>query len=244
MNFITFGTYDYDKQIKRITSEASTFGCFKTVTGIYPYMLEKPFLDKHETFMQNNKRGHGFWIWKPQIVLQSLNSIPDGEVIVYADSGCTMNRYGINKLYEYVNKAKYHSKTGVVCFQMLPHLEEEWTKQKLFNILDCESYKKTPQIHATTFIIKKCPESMKLVEEWSYYSQKHELINEEDRSEQQSPPFIDFRHDQSIWSLLNKKHGSFIIQNDETYPPTNETPIWGTRIRKDHDTSFPHLSKA
>jgi hypothetical protein len=244
MNFITFGTYNYETQIKRITSEAHTFGCFKTITGIYPHMIEKTFLDKHETFMQNNKRGHGFWIWKPQIVLQSLNSIPDGEILIYADSGCSMNRFGIDKLNDYVNKAKYQSKTGIVCFQMPQHLEEQWTKQKLFDVLDCESYKKTPQIHATTFIIKKSPESMKLVEEWVKLSQIYDLIDESDISEQISPPFIEFRHDQSIWSLLNKKHDSLVIQKDETYPPNNRNPIWGTRIRSDTTTPYPHLSKA
>jgi hypothetical protein len=239
MNFITFGTNNYKKQIDRITKEASTFRCFNTITGIYPDMLEESFLEKHKSFMENNNRGYGFWIWKPQAVLQSLKNIPDGEILIYADSGCSMNRFGIDRLNEYVKKAKYISKTGIVCFQMTNHMEEQWTKSKLFDILECEKYKKTPQIHATAFIIKKCPESLKLVQEWSNYSQIYECIDESGESPH---PFIDFRHDQSIWSLLNKKYNSLIIETDETSVPQQNMPIWGTRIRGSNNTPYPYLS--
>jgi len=235
LHFATFGTHDYEKQVKRITEEASRFELFTTITGYNPDMLDKSFVERHGDFMNNNKRGYGFWIWKPQIVLQALESIPNGDILVYADAGCTLNHLAKQKLLAYINT---DSTTGVVCFQMPPHLEKWYTKDEVFGVLGCDHLKDTFQVHATAFLIRKCPASLQLVKDWSELTQRYELIDE---SGKQKYYFRDFRHDQGTWSLLNKLRGSHIIATDETFPPGRvEYPIWGSRIRKDSES--PYLS--
>lgn len=238
IHFLTFGTPDYQKQLDRITKEAELFECFSSIKGASVHDLDKDFTDKHSGFMKRNPRGYGFWIWKPQIVLQTLRNIPDGDVLVYADSGCNMNYHGKQRFMEYIDIATNKSPTGVVCFQMPPHKERWYTKQSIFDFLDASEYKEFFQIHATSFIIKKCPLSMSLVTDWSNMSQMYPFIDEHDKNVQ-SNDFIDFRHDQSIWSILNRKYGSYVIKTDETFPPNqNMMPIWGSRIRKDTESPY------
>jgi len=90
----------------------------------------------------------------------------------------------------------------------------------------------TPQVCATYTIIRKCQESIRIVEEWSRLTQQYTLINDS-YTVQPHPGFKDHRHDQSIWSILNKNHKTYIIVGDEPFPPGNEKiPIWATRIRR------------
>jgi hypothetical protein len=238
LHFLTFGTPDYRKQLDRIAREASLFQCFDTIQAASLGDLDNDFMINHSRFMETNAIGYGFWIWKPQIVLQKLRTMADGDVLVYADSGCNMNYRGKQKLLEYIELAKNESSTGVVCFQMPPHKEKCYTKQSLFELLDANEYKILDQIHATSFIIKKTHTSMNIVSDWSTISQQYQFIDERERHLQQ-PDFIDFRHDQSIWSLLNRKYGSYVISTDETYPPNRiDMPIWGSRIRKNADSPY------
>ena len=238
IHFLTFGTPDYKKQLDRISKEAELFNCFDSITAASTSDLDTEFLERHLSFMEHNRRGYGFWIWKPQIVLQTLRKMNDDDILVYADSGCNMNYHGKQRFMEYIDIAKNKSKTGIVCFQMPPHLEKSYTKRAIFNFLKAHEYENYFQIHATSFIIRKNSNSMNLVTDWSNMSQLYQYIDEHDR-QQQIPEFIDFRHDQSIWSILNRKYGSHVINTDETYPPNqNIMPIWGSRIRKDMESPY------
>ena len=238
LHFLTFGTPDYKKQLDRISHEASLFEMFNTITAASLSDLDNDFMRKHSMFMQNNPRGYGFWIWKPQIVLQKLREINDGDVLVYADSGCNLNYHGKDRMNEYIEYAKSRSNTGVVCFQMPPHKEKCYTKLAVFDYLKAHQYADYFQIHATSFIIRKCGLSMSLVTDWSNMTQMYNYIDEHDRM-LQIREFIDFRHDQSIWSILNRLYGSYVINTDETYPPNQGMmPIWGSRIRKDAESPY------
>ena len=44
----------------------------------------------------------GYWIWKPHIINKTIHSMPEGSVLVYADSGSVCNRNGIHRFGEYV----------------------------------------------------------------------------------------------------------------------------------------------
>jgi hypothetical protein len=227
VHFVTFGSDDYAKQVERITTEARNTGWFASVQGLYTRDLDKDFLDKHSTFLHG--RGYGYWIWKPQVILQSLLKLNDNEVLVYADSGCTINKKGTSRFLEYIDYAKHP--TGIVCFQMPQLPEFHWTKSEVFMELGMEQYN-TPQVCATYSIIRKCQESIRIVEEWSRLTQQYTLINDS-YTVQPHPGFKDHRHDQSIWSILNKNHKTYIIVGDEPFPPGNEKiPIWATRIRR------------
>ena len=93
-------------------------------------------------------------------------------------------------------------------------LEEYYTKQIIFNELDChEEIQKSAQCVGGIQIIKKTSHSVDLINKW-VSNMKYHLINDDRNNE--IPTFRDHRHDQSIYSCIVKKYGSIKIQ-DETW---------------------------
>ena len=43
-----------------------------------------------------NPRGSGYWIWKSQIILQTLEKMEKNDMLIYIDSGSTLNIRGGN----------------------------------------------------------------------------------------------------------------------------------------------------
>ena len=232
-HFVTFGSDDYSTQVERIVSQAKNTGWFASVRGMYTGDLSHEFLQKHSHMMGG--RGYGFWIWKPQVILQALSNLAENDVLVYADSGCSINKRGISRFNEYIQYANHPS--GVVCFQMPIYPEFHWTKEEVFAEMGREHYS-SPQICATYIIIRKCDASLKILQEWSRLTQRYDLINDTQMLPR-NLGFRDHRHDQSIWSILNKKNKTHIIVGDEGFPPgQNDKPIWATRIRSNETSPY------
>jgi hypothetical protein len=55
-------------------------------------MFNKRILDNNPDFVNRNKnilqqkRGAGYWLWKPYIIFQELYLARDGDIIVYSDA--------------------------------------------------------------------------------------------------------------------------------------------------------------
>jgi hypothetical protein len=103
--FITFSDgikYKYD----RIIEEAKTSKFFKECIPYTLKDLDKNFIDKHTKFIENNSRGYGYWIWKPYIILQTMEKLNYNDIIIFSDSGSVVNPNGFKRLkyyYEILN---------------------------------------------------------------------------------------------------------------------------------------------
>jgi hypothetical protein len=84
---------------------------------------------------------------------------------------------------------------------------------------------------ATTFILKKCNHTMKLVNEWYKYSSIYHLIDDSKSNAKNDDIFYEHRHDQSIFSLIRKKYGTEIIFNEVDFY-NNFSPIKAKRIKE------------
>jgi hypothetical protein len=236
--FLTFGgpTENYHYAVKRICSEATNFKIFDYIIGKTDNDLKNDeiFWSKHKDFIENNKRGYGYWLWKSYLVKKQLEQLNDNDILLYADSGCHLNINGLPRLFEYFNIVK-NSKFGILSFQM-DITESLYTKMDVGHCLNALDEMKTGQLHATTFIIKKCEHSVNLVNKWYNFCCIYNLINDTPSKKQNDPNFRDHRHDQSLWSIIRKKYGSEII-SDETYflnfvKDGQKYPIWAVRYRQ------------
>ena len=134
--FISFGgpTEDFHNTLKRICNEAKDFDYFNEIIGLTEKDLieDDIFWNKNKEFILNSSKGYGYWIWKPYLINKELEKMNDGDILVYADAGCKINKNGKKRFLEYIellnnNEKKY----GVISFQ-LDYEEYMYTKNKIF----------------------------------------------------------------------------------------------------------------
>lgn len=204
--FITFGSPDYYPALHRICQEARAFP-FDKIHGYTDLELKQDpvFWEKHGDFILQNPKGYGFWIWKPYLILKKLEELQEGDILVYADSGCELNPQGMERFLDYLDVLEM-SELGILSFQM-DHLEQDFTKKAILDYFQDDGT--TGQCVGGIQLIKKTPHSMKVVREWNKHL-LYEWIN--DTPDSHASP----RHDQSIYSMVVKKYGSVRLP-DETY---------------------------
>jgi hypothetical protein len=208
-------------------------GCFSGVFSLSENDLNEDFRIKHGSFLNNNRRGYGYFIWKPQVILQGLNRIPENSFLLYADAGCTLRKEGIPRLETYIEQANQHN---IFTFRM-GFKECHWTKMDVLIRLDFTSEEEmnSEQRVGTTHIWKNTPVSRDLLSEWIKISEYYPNINDSPSISKNHSEFKEHRHDQSLLSVLLKKHG-FPAIPDETWWNPNWTehvdyPIHATRLK-------------
>jgi hypothetical protein len=239
--FVTFGgpTENYHNRVKKICEQAESLNIFSEIRGLTDLVLKEnhyDFWNNHSEFLHNNKRGYGFWLWKPYIIRSVLQDVEADDIIVYMDSGCTINVEGKQRLNEYIDLLNSQTKFDIISFQMCMLPEVKYSKYALMKHMNVNNEDQhSGQCNATVILIRKGKHSISLTNKWYNIASIYNLINDEHHS-QEHKMFIDHRHDQSIFSILVKQMGSIKIP-DETYfgqewnTKGKKYPFWATRIR-------------
>jgi len=229
-HFISYGD-DRPNSVNRIKKQAESFNTFSTIDVYYNnniYTTE--FKDKF-SYVLNQKRGGGYWLWKYYLINEKMKKISDGEYIIYCDAGCELNNKGMKRYYEYLDMLD-NSEFGMLSFPLgwnkkkapPPNqgcTDKVWSVKQLFDFLKIDINSEiagTPQYVAGIQVIKKCEHSLKILDEYNKvlcYDQR--LITDFYNNKGQLSFFKENRHDQSIWSLIKKKYGSIVLEKDETF---------------------------
>ncbi|KAL7428992.1 hypothetical protein ACHAXM_001624, partial [Skeletonema potamos] len=157
--FRTYGTDDYAWTKRRIVQEALDTGWFVSVKAIGPDDLTAEFKKKFENLLKL-PRGGGYWIWKYDVIEQTLEEMKEGDFLVYLDAGSKVNKDGEERFRQYlkiVNESQY----DMLCFQY-PHAQAEyiWTTEKIFrafNISKEDPIRLSGQIEGGTLLMQKGP---------------------------------------------------------------------------------------
>jgi len=238
VHFITYGDDKFAKAKNRITNEAKSFGEFSTITAYSPENLSMDFKVQFSDIL-TQKRGGGYWIWKIDIIRQSLLKINTNDFLVYMDAGCTVNLHGKNKYAEYMQLFE-HTDHGILSFQMDMYPERNWTTKKIFDYFDVDlesNIATTGQYCAGIIIFKKNNHSKLFIDEFTKcINFDSQLITDKYNDKIANRFLKENRHDQSIMSLIRKKIGSIVIPDETQLKPfgSNKSkiiPFWQTRYR-------------
>ena len=89
-------------------------------------------------------------------------------------------------------------------------MEGHWTKRDTFIPMGCDTaqYAETKQLEAAFSLWRKTAFSMKFAQEWLSCAQDERIITDmpNQGGKENYPGFRGQRHDQSVWSILCKKH--------------------------------------
>jgi hypothetical protein len=248
IHFMTYGNNIFNDAKNRISQEAKLFNEFKSISVYGPDNIKKWVADKYQDIL-SQRRGGGYWLWRPFLVYEKMQSIKHNDIIVYTDAGCHLNPQGKKRFFEYIDMLK-HSKYGILSFQMSGNnnigslcKEKVWTTRQIFEYFNIDEQnseiKETGQYLGGVFILQKNKHSMNYLREFIKCIIKDKLlITDYYNNKNQASYFKDNRHDQSISSVLRKKIGSVVIDSDETWitPFGSEKslmyPFWAMRSRK------------
>lgn len=202
----------------RVERQADSMGLFDGFKSFDETMLDSDFRSRFKSKLRDDIRGFGYWCWKPQVALQALAQMRDGDVLVYVDAGCHLNPRGRQRLEEYVAALtpeipilafKYNDASQDIVLQArgVPDwTNEAWTKEDLFVALGVEpgAPLRTDQTyHATTFMLLNGPTARQFLTDWiEVFAKNWAMIDDTPSQAANAPNFQEHRHDQSIFSIL------------------------------------------
>ena len=235
VHFITYGNDRFTNSRLRIGREAEETGVFNSCTIYTPESLAlylTPEIKKRLEPLFNQYRGGGYWCWKPVIVLQTMEKIPENDWILYADSGCSFVQDRKNQITELISSLENSGKS-ILGYQM-EHLEEHWTKADMFHFFNVQNNKEiinTGQIIGGMFFIKNTPRTRSIYKEMVFIMENYpNLIDDSPSKIENDKSFNEHRHDQSLFSVILKINKEItMLVPDSTYHGSNF--IQATRIR-------------
>lgn len=181
---------------------AKRFGQFDKCIGYTREDIDDVFYQEHKEILDNPKGG-GFWLWKPYFIHRTLESMSDGDYLLYSDAGAFFLK-NVEILIKELEKSDQ-----TIMGTELPLIEYQWTKKELFRNMNCnyEKFKYSNQLQASPQLIMKCDFSSQFYKEYLLFAFNQININDTyDKKIKQENGFIEHRHDQSIFSLLYKKY--------------------------------------
>jgi hypothetical protein len=179
------------------------------------------FIDKHQEFINTHPEGYGYYIWKPKVILDILNKLDNNNILIYCDAGVYLNKNGINRLNEYLEKlndinidiitfsannnykAKYFIKMDAI-MNYYPKFNEE--------CLDINA------VYAGIIIIKKSTKTLNVITDWLNLCENYNFLNTcTSINYNEASYFVGNDKDIGLFNLcLSKYKISYAIYPDET----------------------------
>lgn len=201
---VNFATPPFFKAQQFNSKSAIQVGKFDQVFRTNPNLIDTQFRDLHSSVLRQ-ARGAGYWLWKPYFILNALDIVNTGDIVMYTDSASHFisSAAPLFSLLEQFNQ-------DVIPFELdLP--ESAWTKRDAYILLDADNsgFELSPQRLASFILIRKSVLSIQFCKEYLNFCTNENALTDMDNicGKPNYHDFVCHRHDQSIFSLLSKKYG-------------------------------------
>lgn len=239
---VSFASPDLRWTLRRLRVQAIELGTFDFVWTWSLKDLDPAFRATFQPILKKDVRGFGYWAWKPQVILQAMALLSDGDVLLYVDSGCHLNVAGKEKMEAFFERV-LETKSGILGTQMdVP--EKYWTKADLANFMGVQKDSRimeTGQMVGGVIFFRVTNETRNFVNTWLRVFEENLSLVDDSPSEMANPiGFKEHRHDQSVFSILAKKADIDTFPQSDIWVPNKEwskladSPI---QVRRDSHTS-------
>ncbi len=175
-----------------------------------------------------NERGSGFWAWKPFIILQALQKIPAGDIVLYSDVGrkfpyIILDR-PVDGFIKWLNEHNQDMVPGVMIPWNGPM--SMWTKRDalIATSMDRQEIHQATPIQASFSFWRNTPQTRQFVKEWLSLCIQRKLVSDDPSADGliELSDFKEHRHDQSLLNLCCIKHGIKGVDLGPDCPNFNE----------------------
>ncbi len=199
---ISYGDVQYKYSVALNLFTAKHMGQADEVRSYGPEDIDAEFRKKNaKTFAC--KRGGGYWLWKPYVIKKALDSINEGDYVMYLDAGA----YYVRSIRNLIRILERDGKDIFLSSSILPN--GDWCKADAFIETGCdtEAARRMHQIEPGYLLIKKSYDSVHFIEQWLELCQNHHLLSDEPSVlVAESPNFKENRHDQAMLTLIAYKN--------------------------------------
>lgn len=242
---INYSDNKFENQRKYNTSTAYRKGRVDKVIEYTSADIDPAFYERNKTILLY-QRGAGLWLWKPYIILKTLDGMKSGDYLFYCDAGA----YYVDKVSKLVAvMEKQH--IDLMPFES-PLLERQFTKKETFTRIGYHDYSQN-QICASYILIKKNDSSLRILREWFNYMQDEVCVSYKHfTNEEDFPDYISHREDQSVFSLVCRKNQIHPFRDPSQYGERpweyawlksyeNRWKKWKLSEKKYPDSSYPRI---
>ena len=249
-----FASPDLNLSVKRFITQASNLNFYQEIKVFRP----KDFSEKLKKRISNlfkkggKNRYYGFDVWRPEILFNILNSLPENSILQYSDIGCHFNKNGIERLKDYVSMAEKNNMTAFQYkdppevikkfnYNFQKYMEYEYTKGdviKYFGLDFNSEIINSPQIWGGAFFIKKNDFAYNFLKAWEKANEHIELLDDSESKYKNHEKFVWSGGCQSIFSIICKLNQINTVSASECeWAEHNGIRKW------DHLVNYPILAK-
>jgi len=176
--------------------------------------IDADFYAKNTNIL-TQKRGAGYWLWKPYFILKTMLASPENAIVVYADSGVIFTQ-PLGDLFRLLQKTDMILVGHGQPAPLRRHLKKE--AQKIFAIEDNQTILNSQNIWAFFMAIRNTPTTRSFVQQWLTLCENEAALTDEPfNSAGQEKEFAHHEHDQSLLSILvaQRPDQKIIIKRNE-----------------------------
>ena len=180
-----------------------------------------------DNFLENNKEilsqldpGGGLWAWKPFVILQTMDKVDDGDIVIHTSTGMKVLD-NLDPLFEITARSKDQRMFFDSPTIYHPHLHSQYTKRDCFIVmgLDEPKYWGARMLNAAFCVFMKTQPNIDFLKEFLRYTTDKRAI--QDTIPAMPPPsgvsnlpdFREHRFDQAILSLLRLKYNGELYRD-------------------------------
>lgn len=227
--FITYGDEHYIHSARRLADEAERLHLFDRIQAFSPADL--PAEVKAHPLM-HYARGGGYWYWKPCLIRECLRQMQPDDILVYADSGCT-----VQPSHEWARYFRDLRTKSIVVFR-LGYKNKWFCRRNLmeYAIRHEPHWGEYLQVLGGFLVMRKTETTCRLVDDWARLMGEHPEfvtdVTEKERT-QEAPYFRENRHDQSALNACLYRYRAQVKirwENVERIDPFRQQAVIASRL--------------
>lgn len=218
---ITYADKKYARAARLNIRTAKKFGKVNEAFLYSPKDLDVAFKNRHKDILMQ-KKGGGYWLWKPYFIKKTLEGMREEEVLIYTDAAIMYTDKVCKLLY-----AMEESNTDRMFFLLgKEYIDAKYTKRDAFILMNSDEgrFYNSPQVNAAVIVFKRNKRNIDFCTKWLEYAFDSRILTDIPNvcGRENYPEFLMHRHDQSILSLLAKKYDSVFFRDPTQWGEISE----------------------
>jgi hypothetical protein len=206
---ISYASPNYSRAARELRATAKRFGLDTFIyTHDHPVVAA---LQRDYPQISTQRRGGGYWLWKPAIILDALERSSDGTIVFYTDAGMHFIADPsplLAQAEEHPIMLFEHAFSPLTEAPTFP--QRNWTKRDCFVLLDADTpeHWNMQQVMSGVQVYKNSQRTRDFLRELLSASADARVLTDQPNvmGLPNHPGFQEHRHDQSVLTIIGQRH--------------------------------------